>query len=494
MCQKEDKQKTTMSTVSVRFGSGAMAYKDIQDLVADAKRYRRPGVTDGLQPLESVPSVNLDPNVIQCPTLFPVFNDQTRVARGSMTRRAAHVEEFRTRLEDADFRLAEFTWHEHGMLLAGGSVAAIMMFVDRERREESYDDFDVFLVGHATKESCEDAILALGRHLGYPGGVKVTVTRNANTITFHRARDGFHQLKKVQVILRQYATAAEVLHGFDNGASSVGYDGTQVWLTGLGAFAAARAANILCLDGRRGSYEHRLVKYMRRGYSLLLPNLNLQAYWNLREGHRRAALPFLNTTVVMKPEPDFMTKYAFHVLVVTDVQAVMGRPAPIGFTFATYESTPGSACTAQENLAALLKKDVSVQALTIFTPWDFADETAQRAALFGGSVTIPRDVLDAAYESMYQKAIFRPKLRFATNLLSVAMEDEFKEALEEAISPEVVRALVETKFHRLRLRLEAGVTIPFELRGVDDGTLLTAEYDHHGMSLLTWYGETLFKA
>jgi hypothetical protein len=115
------------------------------------------------------------------------------------------------------------------------------------------------------------------------GGVVVHRTRGC--VTFETARkvrqDGSRRCGfvrgPVQVVLRAYSTVSELLHGFDLGAAQVAFDGARAFLTAMGAFAATRGANVLNLAVRRVSYEARLARYLRRGFTLAVPDLDVEA-------------------------------------------------------------------------------------------------------------------------------------------------------------------------------------------------------------------------
>ena len=80
---------------------------------------------------------------------------------------------------------------------------------------------------------------------------------------------------KIQCILRHYAAASEILHGFDIGASAVGFDGKQVYLTALGRFAYECGQCVVDTDRRSTTYEARLRKYWNREFGLVLPRLDV---------------------------------------------------------------------------------------------------------------------------------------------------------------------------------------------------------------------------
>ena len=119
---------------------------------------------------------------------------------------------------------------------------------------------------------------------------EVRVVRTSGSVTIEV--DG----TKLQIILRHYATASEVLHGFDLGSAAVGFDGSEVWLTGLGRFAYEAGYNIVDTSRRSRTYEARLRKYARRGFDLILPGLDVDALprKGLKYGYPEVAdLPFL---------------------------------------------------------------------------------------------------------------------------------------------------------------------------------------------------------
>jgi len=81
-------------------------------------------------------------------------------------------------------------------------------------------------------------------------------------------------LNDIQIILRLYRTPSEILHGFDVDSSSVGYDGTDVWLTQRALYAIANGTNTVNFNRMSPSYEYRLAKYGTRGMAVRVPQFN----------------------------------------------------------------------------------------------------------------------------------------------------------------------------------------------------------------------------
>lgn len=78
-----------------------------------------------------------------------------------------------------------------------------------------------------------------------------------------------------QVIFRLYKSKSEILHGFDLGPSAVGFDGTTVFLTALGKLSYENRIIVVDTTRRSTTYEYRIQKYFKRGFELVLPELNI---------------------------------------------------------------------------------------------------------------------------------------------------------------------------------------------------------------------------
>ena len=77
--------------------------------------------------------------------------------------------------------------------------------------------------------------------------------------------------RHVQVVLRRYRTAAEVIIGFDIDSCCVLFDGTRVSALPRSQRALNQAFNLVDPSRRSKSYEMRLYKYAQRGFSVAVP-------------------------------------------------------------------------------------------------------------------------------------------------------------------------------------------------------------------------------
>lgn len=148
-----------------------------------------------------------------------------------------------------------------GLYVAGGSVCRTLIGACPER----CTDIDLFCVGESDLD-VQSSVIALLEQLAKVAPLRYGLTVHCLNVVI----DGGPRELKLQIILRRYSTFAEVLHGFDLGSPSVGYDGEMVYSTPLGAFAMTCGYNLVDLSTRRYSYEQRIVKYMEMGFALLL--------------------------------------------------------------------------------------------------------------------------------------------------------------------------------------------------------------------------------
>lgn len=97
---------------------------------------------------------------------------------------------------------------------------------------------------------------------------KFKIARTPHTITV---------CNKYQIIcVRAYKSKHQILRGFDLGSCAVGFDGVDVLFTELGLFAYVYGYNIVDTTRRSTTYEKRLIKYLGRGFGIILPDLELE--------------------------------------------------------------------------------------------------------------------------------------------------------------------------------------------------------------------------
>jgi hypothetical protein len=374
-----------------------------------------------------------------------------------------------------------------GMVLAGGSVAALVAKRDTDTLESPrfrpevapFDDFDLFLVGHTGERSVKQAIVALFSHLQRC----CKAARAADALVHVRATTtsiSFRVLGvTIQVVLRLYSTVAEVLHGFDMGSCAMAFDGSQVMTTELGKLAFDSLVNIVCLDGRRATYESRLRKYMRRGYGIVLRGMDAsQLLAAVRQeggrAHMTLGLPRVTVQVSRFGTWDGCVVLEGKVLAISKFGEL-----PRDHDMGRYEDAEmpvmgtDTAWTHKWNFSAVLagKEARIVNQYTLSTrdlpAADAADAALDEHPFFANVAKVSREVTE-----YYSKCAL---LQLSSAMQHMLSADQIREA--------------KTRIQTTKTRLEEGIAIPFVLRCVDDGTLLTTVTDEHSLTLGRWFGQ-----
>lgn len=134
-------------------------------------------------------------------------------------------------------------------------------------------------------------------HSGESYHMRYTINKNVLTIFFPSEKlttQNIHwynsSTQEIQLIFRLYSSKSEILHGFDLGSSAVGFDGQQVYFTSLSKFAYEYGLNIVDTTRRSTSYEVRLSKYMKRGFNLVIPQLDVESCIKIRTKNTNDAI------------------------------------------------------------------------------------------------------------------------------------------------------------------------------------------------------------
>lgn len=170
----------------------------------------------------------------------------------------------------------------NNVFIAGGAITNVIT-----RMSTAYitgkSDVDIFIYGLSEIEantkicaiinSFNEAIAAkkekARRKHDRPDGYYVVKTvKNKYTLSIRFRRRWY------QIIFRLYKTRSEILHGFDVGASAVGWDGDEIYFTTLGCFSHLTNRNIHDPQRASPTYKERLIKYMERGFTITMPYIS----------------------------------------------------------------------------------------------------------------------------------------------------------------------------------------------------------------------------
>lgn len=158
--------------------------------------------------------------------------------------------------------------YEH-VFIAGGFVSNIVS-------DLPINDVDMFIYGVDEIDAnmlVFDTIKTIVNNIKHANNhIKYEIINCKNSITMHLL--GKNRIK-IQIIIRLYSSKSEILHGFDLGSSAIGFDGKYVYLTSLGKFAYEFGFNIIDPTRRSTTYEERLIKYLQRGFGIIMPDFDM---------------------------------------------------------------------------------------------------------------------------------------------------------------------------------------------------------------------------
>ncbi|KZT09270.1 ankyrin [Laetiporus sulphureus 93-53] len=159
----------------------------------------------------------------------------------------------------------------NNVIAAGGSLAKVSKRAFRKYfHNNAYptSDVDLFLYGMTTAQA-EVKINAIYEAVRDSVPWDVTCVRTKHTVSIHSQ----YPYRSVQIVLRLYASPAEVLAGFDVDSPCCAYDGERVWASPRAIAAMMRQCNTVDVTRRSPSYEVRLAKYSLRDFEVYVPTL-----------------------------------------------------------------------------------------------------------------------------------------------------------------------------------------------------------------------------
>jgi hypothetical protein len=254
----------------------------IKNVLKDDLAARQPGNKTGkLFPLSSI-NINNDYDY-SYPT---IVTDMTATMKNNMIRDITVFKEVFNNKYQKYISKLKF----NNILIAGGSIGSTLL------QKEINNDIDIFVYGLSLDQAdakVKDIIQQL--YASYIEYIKVTnaerkesntndnnfnnLPRTAKVINVrnkHCISINFNDGGKIQIILRLYKNVEQILYGFDLGSSAVGYNGSEIYFTTLGKLSYEYMINVIDPSRRSTTYESRLIKYYNRGFSIVLPDLDIK--------------------------------------------------------------------------------------------------------------------------------------------------------------------------------------------------------------------------
>jgi len=166
------------------------------------------------------------------------------------------------------------------LVACGGSIINTLIdtpFVDRKNTETKHSDLDLFLYDLNIEEANKMRILVICEIIdnwkSYYDDYKFIIKRNEFVTSVYVFYDD-KLVVEYQLIHRIYPDISSIIGGFDIGACMLAYDGNEIYATPLGAWSLQNRSIIVDTKRRSTSYEHRLVKYFKRGFRIIFPGAN----------------------------------------------------------------------------------------------------------------------------------------------------------------------------------------------------------------------------
>jgi hypothetical protein len=145
----------------------------------------------------------------------------------------------------------------NNVLIAGGYIADYL----RSGKLNNRKDVDIFLYGLDKKQAQQKVIDLITYFTKGHLIISMTVSKNCISVIYLNPNKPSAMRTEIQIILRLYNTKSEILHGFDIGMSSVGWDGNEILFTSLSKFSYEYNTIIVDVSRRSQTYEKRLIKY-----------------------------------------------------------------------------------------------------------------------------------------------------------------------------------------------------------------------------------------
>lgn len=173
--------------------------------------------------------------------------------------------------------LRHINWNN--VVCAGGAVNACLMPVPesyKNKISEYYNkikytdsDVDLFIYGLSPLDA-ENKLIEITNKICNALPCPAICIRSTNAISIVSQ----YPFRHIQIITKLYKSPLEVIMSFDIDSCAFAYDGSDVWGLPRSLYSMVRRTNVVDLTRRSLSYEYRLQKYNRRGFSVMVPELD----------------------------------------------------------------------------------------------------------------------------------------------------------------------------------------------------------------------------
>jgi hypothetical protein len=188
-------------------------------------------------------------------------------------------------------------------------------------------DIDFFVYGLSSLQEVSNRVKQLYREICLNilnilgSGTEISITKKLNSInikTLHQPYiDQGPYNVPIQIICHNYGSIEDILNTFDIQCCKCAFTGTGVLMTQDALTSHATKTIVLDLPKTKFTYEHRIAKYMNRGYGLVVKDLDyqkVQAYCDVRSN----ALASGDITAISETYSTKLQRISFGYVVVED--------------------------------------------------------------------------------------------------------------------------------------------------------------------------------
>ena len=170
--------------------------------------------------------------------------------------------------------LCKFMGH---LVACGGCIISTLLEPPAIEKHLKNSDLDLFFYDLSLEEANKMRIAVICEIIGswkswLDDDAKFIVKRNEFVTSVYVFLDD-RLVVEYQLIHRIYPDISSIIGGFDIGACMLAYDGCEIYATPLGAWSLQNKSIIVDTKRRSTSYEHRLIKYFKRGFRIIFPGL-----------------------------------------------------------------------------------------------------------------------------------------------------------------------------------------------------------------------------
>jgi len=154
------------------------------------------------------------------------------------------------------------------ILIAGGCVSDILV-------NNKIKDIDIFIYGLNEEEATDRVYESINWFCQFNKTIECIFKDNYVEFTTQTIiNNEVINDTKIQIIFKLYDSINEILHSFDLGCCSVGFDGRNIYMTSLARLTYEMGYNILIPNKLTKNITYRLLKYIAKGFGIIFPNLN----------------------------------------------------------------------------------------------------------------------------------------------------------------------------------------------------------------------------